>query len=336
MPAAKPDPRALHHTWELKGEFELVFVEPPKGARTKRKPMGQVVTWRDTEKGKVDNKVDQVLCFLTCSTQDQDAAPFALQARKLDYSKLSPSILKEVKKGLTASPTLIQISRKPCSAVTVLFFHSEWCVHRQDKDRAQEVDGCQCSGDDKPEADAVGSGEEEDESDASADSALLNDASGDDDDEAEAKAVVQVPDAPEEEEVELLPHDASHPVKVASPNNPKGLNQKKGQPKQADPKEVKHADAKGSLKNTTELKKDQPKEDAQPAVEARVVKKKSKRKALESQDDDDVSAARGRKKLKLSIQGYDCINADVFAVPVPLILMAVCRLCPISFPFLIH
>ena len=51
----------------------------------------------------MDNKVDQVLCLLTCSTQEEEAAPYALQIRKLDYSKLAPSLMKEVKNGLSAS-----------------------------------------------------------------------------------------------------------------------------------------------------------------------------------------------------------------------------------------
>ena len=115
MPAAKHDPRSLKNDWELKDGFELVFVEPSSGARTKRKMMGQVVTWRDTEKGKVDNKQDQVLCLLTCSTQAEDAPPYALQAKKLDYSKLSVGLLKDVKKGLDSKSTLIQTSRKSSS-----------------------------------------------------------------------------------------------------------------------------------------------------------------------------------------------------------------------------
>ena len=115
MPAAKHDPRYLKNDWELKEGFELVSVEPSTGGRTKRKVLGQVVTWRDTEKGKVDNKQDQVLCLLTCSMQEENAPPYALQAKKLDYSKLTVGLLKDVKKGLDAKPTPIAISRKSSS-----------------------------------------------------------------------------------------------------------------------------------------------------------------------------------------------------------------------------
>ena len=115
MPAAKHDPRYLKNDWELKEGFELVSVEPSTGGRTKRKVLGQVVTWRDTEKGKVDNKQDQVLCLLTCSMQEENTPPYALQAKKLDYSKLTVGLLKDVKKGLDIRSTPIAISRKSSS-----------------------------------------------------------------------------------------------------------------------------------------------------------------------------------------------------------------------------
>ena len=143
MPAAKHDPRALNLAWELKDGFELVFVEPTAGARTKRKQIGQVVTWRDTEKGKVDNKQDQVLCLLTCSTQGVDAPPYALQVKKLDYSKLSIGLLKDVKKGLSATSTLIQTSRKSSSTRDcVVPSCCVVCVHRTTEGCAQEMAGC--------------------------------------------------------------------------------------------------------------------------------------------------------------------------------------------------
>ena len=113
MPA-KADPSALLLKWELKGGFELVVVQEPTSGRTKRKLLGVVTAWHDTEKGQVENKRDQVLCLLHTSKQE-DAAPYALQARKLEYSGLSPELLKDVKKALTASSTLIQTSRMSAS-----------------------------------------------------------------------------------------------------------------------------------------------------------------------------------------------------------------------------
>ena len=77
----------------------------------KRKLLGVVTAWHDTEKGQVDNKRDQVLCLLHTSKQEDEAAPYALQARKLDWSGLSADLLKEVKKVVTGTSTCIQTSR---------------------------------------------------------------------------------------------------------------------------------------------------------------------------------------------------------------------------------
>ena len=85
-------------------------MQEPTSGRTKRKPLGVVTAWHDTEKGQVDNKRDQVLCLLHISKQEDEAAPY-LQARKLDWSGLSADLLKIVKKVVTASSTLIQTSR---------------------------------------------------------------------------------------------------------------------------------------------------------------------------------------------------------------------------------
>jgi hypothetical protein len=57
------------------------------------------------------------LCLLTCSTQDENAPPYALQAKKLDYIKLTVGLLKDVKKGLDLRSTPIAISRKSSSTL---------------------------------------------------------------------------------------------------------------------------------------------------------------------------------------------------------------------------
>ena len=141
MPA-KADPSTLPHQWELRGGFELTVVQEPTSGRAKRKLLGTVIAWHDTEKGQVDNKRDQVLCHLHTSKQEPEAAPYALQASKLDWSALSKDLLKEVKKVVTAQSTLIQISRK--SSSFGLFRCVSLCsCHRATKVCTQEVDGCQ-------------------------------------------------------------------------------------------------------------------------------------------------------------------------------------------------
>jgi hypothetical protein len=136
--------------------------------------------------------------------------------------------------------------------------------------------------DDKEHATLVDSADEEDEFDGSVEATTQEeDASGDDDMQAEGEAALQDPQSLEQE-VELLPQEASVAAKSAFPSNAKGHGQKKGQPKPAEPKEPKHADAKGALKSSDQQKKDSPKEGGQLEVQPRV-KKRSKRKSLDSQ-----------------------------------------------------
>ena len=187
--------------------------------------------------------------------------------------------------------------------------------------------------DDKEPATLVETSEEQDESDGSVEATTQEDeASGDDDPLAEGEAAKQ--DAPSvEQDVELLPQEAGVVVKSASPSNAKGHGQKKGQPKQAEPKEPKNAAAKGAVKSSEQQKKDSPKAGGQLEVQPRV-KKRSKRKSLDSQGEGEqraVSVSHGHKKLKLSIHGYNCINTDVFPVHVLLILIACVSLAPYSF-----
>ena len=101
--------------------------------------------------------------------------------------------------------------------------------------------------DDKEPATLIESSEEQDESDGSVEATTQEDeASGDDDMLAEGEAAKQ--DAQSvEQDVELLPQEAGVVVKSASPSNAKGHGQKKGQPKQAEPKEPKNAAAKGAV-----------------------------------------------------------------------------------------
>ena len=74
--AAKADPSALLKSWRLSKGFELSVVNAPtKNAREKIKRLGTVTEMRDTEKGRVELKTDQVLMLLNTSTQEEHAAP---------------------------------------------------------------------------------------------------------------------------------------------------------------------------------------------------------------------------------------------------------------------
>ena len=76
------------------------------------KKYGTVVDIRDTEKGKVENKSDQVLMLITTTTMKENAQPLALQVALLDFKGLDKDIITAYNKKLPASPTLIQIARK--------------------------------------------------------------------------------------------------------------------------------------------------------------------------------------------------------------------------------
>ncbi len=110
--ASKSNPSCLLLQWRLVRAFEVVVVEGPRpGSRSMTKNRGTVSVMRDTNKGKVDNKTDQTLMLLSTTTQAEIAAPYALQASLLDYSGLKKDLLASYRKGLPASPTLLQIAR---------------------------------------------------------------------------------------------------------------------------------------------------------------------------------------------------------------------------------
>ena len=111
--ASRADPSALLLRWKLTEGFEVVVCQPvTKEARPKLKKYGTVVDIRDTEKGKVENKSDQVLMLITTTTMKENAQPLALQVALLDFKGLDKDIITAYNKKLPASPTLIQIARK--------------------------------------------------------------------------------------------------------------------------------------------------------------------------------------------------------------------------------
>ena len=117
--AGKANPSGLLLTWHLQDAFEVHIQEAGKpGARVRKKSHGTVQSMRITEKGKVENKTDQLLMLLTTTTQDAKAAPYALQFGKLTWSGLRPDLLEAVKKGLVSKPTPKQVASKLCSHVS--------------------------------------------------------------------------------------------------------------------------------------------------------------------------------------------------------------------------
>jgi hypothetical protein len=119
MMAGKANPSALLLSWHLQEAFEVVIHEAGKpGARPRTKRHGQAQNMRITEKGKVENKTDQLLMLLTTTTQDAKEAPYALQFAKLTWSGLRPDA---VKKGLPNKPTPMQVASSLVSTSVVSF-----------------------------------------------------------------------------------------------------------------------------------------------------------------------------------------------------------------------
>ena len=57
--------------------------------------------------------------LLNTSTQEENAAPYSLQVSLLDYKGLNTDLLAAVRKGLPATPTLIQLARKHPALATI-------------------------------------------------------------------------------------------------------------------------------------------------------------------------------------------------------------------------
>ena len=138
--AAKADTSALLLPWKLQGPFDLVVIQAaPSGGRTKNKLMGTVSDIHDTEKGRVENKTNQVLMLLQTTKQAEHAAPYALQVANLDFSGLRKDLLTEYKKKLPDKPSLIQIARKT-TFQSLVYASQQSHVLRQAEEGAQEVD----------------------------------------------------------------------------------------------------------------------------------------------------------------------------------------------------
>ena len=123
--AGKHNPIALHSSWHLKEDFDVTVLENVAvGTRQRTKKYGNVSDMRFTEKGRVDNKTDQVLMLLSTTTQKEDEPPFAFQVAKLTYTGLRHDLLAKLQKALPAKPTFAQLARKSTSHVSSFFAHS--------------------------------------------------------------------------------------------------------------------------------------------------------------------------------------------------------------------
>ncbi len=107
----KSDPRCLLLSWKLQKGFELVVMETTqKGGRVKSKNMGTVAKMQSTGKGLVGNKRDQLLMFLSTTSQDENAPPYSLQVGLLDYKSLNANILSSVNTGMGVKPSHEQLA----------------------------------------------------------------------------------------------------------------------------------------------------------------------------------------------------------------------------------
>ena len=129
--AGTANPSALLLKWKLVEGFEMVFIQPPKGTgRGKTRKMGTVANIRDTGKGKVDNRTDQVLMLVTTTTMEENEAPYALQVALLDFKGLHKDILAMYNRKLPAAPTStpIQLAREQALSAANVAFMCYVCV----------------------------------------------------------------------------------------------------------------------------------------------------------------------------------------------------------------
>ena len=110
--ASKVNPSCLLLAWKLQGAFDLFVENPTKGGRVSQKNMGVVSKMSHSEKGKVENKVDQASCMRNTTAQEEGVAPYALQAAKLDYRLLRRDLKEAVQKGLQDKPTAGVLARQ--------------------------------------------------------------------------------------------------------------------------------------------------------------------------------------------------------------------------------
>ena len=121
----KHNPIVLHSSWHLKEDFEVNVLENvAAGTRQRTKRYGSVSDMHFTEKGRVDNKTDQVLMLLSTTTQKEDDPPFGLQMAKLTYSGLRHDLLAKLQKALPPKPSFAQVARKSSSCVSSYFGQS--------------------------------------------------------------------------------------------------------------------------------------------------------------------------------------------------------------------
>ena len=74
--AGRHNPIALLSSWHLKDDFVFTVLENVAvGTRQRTKLYGNVSDMRFTEKGRVENKTDQVLLLLSTTTQNADDPP---------------------------------------------------------------------------------------------------------------------------------------------------------------------------------------------------------------------------------------------------------------------
>ena len=129
--AGKANPSYVLLGWKLQGGFEVFVSNPTNNGRVAQKRLGVVTKMSHTEKGKVENKVDQAVFLVHTNAQEEGAPPFALQTAKLDFKSLRRDLKEAVQKGLPSVPAPGVLARQLllfCVRVCVL---SSCAVRRQ-------------------------------------------------------------------------------------------------------------------------------------------------------------------------------------------------------------
>ena len=116
---SKANPVALMNAWRLRKGFEVISVELTKdGGRTRGKVLGVVTEMKDTSKGRVGTKVDQLLMLITTNTQKEGAPSYELRvAIGLLWTPCGPA--EQVPQGSAQQPIV----------ATDRAYVSIWCNH---------------------------------------------------------------------------------------------------------------------------------------------------------------------------------------------------------------
>ena len=315
---SKANPKYLLLPWKLQDAFDLYVINPSKNGRVSNKKVGTVSKISHSEKAKVENKTDQAVFLVHTTSQEEGAAPFALQTAKLDYKGLRRELKVAVEKGLAPSPAPGVLARQSLSfvfarvrSVALLFtgkikaVHSKWMADNEVADDDAEESEETLVKDKASEAEET----DEEEADEEPESCAALSAQLQEEREAEFSLGSHAP--PADDDVVLLPTPA--PLVKQSPKDGKvGLGSRASSLKRTGSKEGPGPPPQQGSKAD--------KQEAAPGLESGGSGKKNKRKRCasslqESRHDADSADVPAPRKLKLAKTGLRERYSLVFGAP---------------------